>query len=80
MLSKKIFISKLVPPQKLPSRAQAAPQAHGHGPGSLRDPCPALPSRVPHPTSPRAAPLRGGSAGGEVIPVEREPPQLFPFC
>lgn len=29
MLSKKIFISKLVPPQKLLSRVQAAPRAHG---------------------------------------------------
>lgn len=96
MLSKKIFISKLVPPQKLLSRAQAAPRAHGHGHGPpcpYRDPClapcPALPPWAPiappaggrcHQWVPQLYRSRVGDAGGEVIPMEREPWQLFTIC
>lgn len=98
MLSKKIFISKLVPPQKLPSWAQAAPRARDRGPSTPRYPTPPqdpLPgptpsSAIPGTHSPPAPGWRrqwvprlhcswGGNAGGEVIPTEQEPRQLFAF-
>lgn len=88
MLSKKIFISKLVPPQKLPSWVQAAPRAHGRAlhprdtrvapHGTPHPLCAQLRAQLCHPGPPPAL-LRGGSAGGEVIPMEWQPRQLCLF-
>lgn len=77
MLSKKIFISKLGPPQKLPSRAQAAPRAHGHGLGPVRAARPRHPAPrgtpYPHPTAPARGrhPLwpRLGSHSAPAVPL-----------
>lgn len=55
MLSKKIFISKLVPPQKLPSWAQAAPRARDRGPSTPRYPTPPQ-DPLPGPTPSSAIP------------------------
>lgn len=69
MLSKKIFISKLGPPQKLPSKAQAAPRAHGHGLSPVR----VAPCTPWHPIPRPQSPSQGSAPAVAPVGISRCP-------